>query len=108
MAWDRRVLDHNPETGVTQFHNYDPDTDNLVLETVQDVEAITEVNRNLHRLVDENAKFGGDGLGPRVASIPMVIYMDLKKRGILDDQKALKRWLNDPDNRHFRTRPGRI
>jgi hypothetical protein len=37
-----------------------------------------------------------------------MFYMDLKKKGILDDQVALKRWLNDPENRYFRTRPGQV
>jgi hypothetical protein len=34
--------------------------------------------------------------------------MELKQQGIIDDPKALRRWLNDPDNRYFRTRPGRV
>jgi len=44
----------------------------------------------------------------KVASIPMNIYFDLKQRGILNDQKKMKQWLNDPDNKYFRTRPGLV
>ena len=44
----------------------------------------------------------------RVASIPLSLYFDLKKKGIADDPVAMKRWLNDPDQRFFRTRPGRL
>jgi len=44
----------------------------------------------------------------RVASIPLNVYYDLKRRGIADDPKAMKKWLNDPDNRVFRTREGTV
>ena len=37
-------------------------------------------------------------LGPGVSTVTL----------ILDDEAAMKRWLNDPDNRFFRTRPGRV
>jgi hypothetical protein len=43
-----------------------------------------------------------------VASIPLPLYFDLKAKGIIDDQKKFKEWLNDSDNRHFRMRPGKI
>jgi len=41
-----------------------------------------------------------------VASIPLSIYYDLKRQGIVDDPVRLKRWLNDSDNKYFRTRGG--
>ena len=44
----------------------------------------------------------------RVASIPLTVYYDLKQKGILDDQAAMKKWLNDPDNELFRTRKGKV
>ena len=45
-----------------------------------------------------------------VARIPLSIYFDLQKRGLLAKgrEKDLKRWLNDPDNRHFRTKAGQV
>jgi hypothetical protein len=36
------------------------------------------------------------------------VYYDLKRRGIADDPAALKKWLNDGDNRVFRTREGTL
>jgi hypothetical protein len=36
------------------------------------------------------------------------VYYDLKRRGIIDDPAAFRAWMNDPDNRVFRTRPGRV
>jgi hypothetical protein len=36
------------------------------------------------------------------------VYYDLKRRGIADDPKKFKQWLNDRDNRVFRTRAGTL
>jgi len=43
-----------------------------------------------------------------VASIPLNLYYDLKRQGIVDDPARFKKWLNDSDNRFFRTRGGRV
>lgn len=101
---ESNIINKNPESLVTEtFHE---DTDGTVyLEQAQDVTAIVESNRALYNLSDGVPRFGD---GKRVASIPMVIYMDLVKRGIAKDQKKLRQWLNDPDNRAFRTLPGVI
>jgi hypothetical protein len=32
----------------------------------------------------------------------------MKEEGKLDDEAYIKRWLNDPENRHFRVRPGKV
>ena len=77
----------------------------LVVRNAQDAEPIVEDNK---RLSSE-----GDGYSPsrnlrRVASIPLVLWLDLRKRGITRDPRRFRAWLSDPDNRHFRTAPGRI
>lgn len=38
-----------------------------------------------------------------VARIPLVIWRQLQRLGITNDEKALNRWLNDRNNRVFRT-----
>jgi hypothetical protein len=38
-----------------------------------------------------------------VARIPLVIWRQLQRLGITNDEKALNAWLNDRDNRVFRT-----
>jgi hypothetical protein len=43
-----------------------------------------------------------DGI-THVARIPMVIWQQLQKLGITRDQKALNAWLDERDNRVFRT-----
>jgi hypothetical protein len=50
----------------------------------------------------------GWGEGRRVASIPNLVWEELVRNGTAQDNKKLKAWLNDPDNRAFRTRPGKV
>jgi hypothetical protein len=56
-------------------------------------------------MTDKRTKWGDMS---RVASIPLSVYYDLKRRGIADDPVALRKWLNDGDNRVFRTREGTV
>jgi hypothetical protein len=49
----------------------------------------------------------------KIASLPLAIINDLNAKGIMRgfnivDEKALKAWLNDPENRVFRTRGGEV
>ena len=100
-----KVLEVIPEAGITRNFHYDESEENFTIETVQDVEALVEGNKssfNAHTSLDRQGELR------RVASIPMNVYMDLRARGIIKDQKAFKLWLNDPDNRFFRTAPGTV
>lgn len=99
----RKILDHDPVTGISHVFYYDDVTDEASVTAEQDVTAVLEANKKAFNDAPERY-----GEWARVAQIPMVIYLDLKKKGILDDQAALKRWLNDPDNRLFRTRAGSV
>lgn len=101
----KKLFDYDPETGTTKWWHYDADRDEAKIETVFEVGDIIEANKAQFNSTDERAKWGE---WSRVASIPMALFYRLKQQGILDDQAAIKRWLNDPDNRLFRTRPGRV
>lgn len=108
--FDSEALSHDPVTGTTEIFHFEEgvsksDGDTIVHEVEQDVTDIVEDNKARFASTDEHARYGEMS---RVASIPMAIYMELQRRGILQDQKALRAWLNHPDNRVFRTRPGRI
>ena len=103
---ESRILDEDPIAGIRRIHHYDPTTDKFHIETQQDVTDIVDGTKRAFASVDDRAGWKGDR--HLVASIPMTIFMDLKKRGIVDDEAAFARWLNDPDNRVFRTRPGRV
>jgi hypothetical protein len=104
----KRFFDHDPLTGITEYFEYDESDDSFTIQTQQDVSGIIALNQAHMREFSSGKDRWGDGFDHRtkVASIPLNIYMDLKKRGVLRDPAALKRWLNDPDNAAFRTRPG--
>jgi hypothetical protein len=100
---DRIISDDSASTGiVTKFH-YDADKDEAIIQKTQDVSSIIEANK-----VEFNAAPERFGEFTKVGSIPLSVYYELERKGILNDQKALAKWLNDPDNRAFRTRPGTI
>jgi hypothetical protein len=99
------LFDADPITAIRKI--WHEDTDGRVhLQTEHDVTDIVEDAKGFHNLHDERSPWKGDM--HRVASIPMPLFMELQKQGIIDDQKAFKRWLNERDNRVFRTRPGRV
>ena len=88
---------------------WQPSTETLLVERVQDVEPILEHNKKLYSL--------NDGYSPsrelrRVASIPLVVVEQWMKEGIdvynRDHWPAVKRKLNDHENLFLRTAPGRV
>ena len=79
--------------------------DKITLATSQDVTHIVEANKRSRNEIDRHQKHGE---WSKVASIPLTVLYDLKRRGIADDPVAMRRWLNDPDNRAFRTREAKI
>lgn len=99
------ILDISPETLTTEAFHFDEADDKVVIATEQDVTAIIEENKALHNLVTSIDRWGDMR---RVAQIPIGLFFDLQKQGVTRDEKAFKRWLNDPDNRFFRTSPGEI
>jgi hypothetical protein len=101
---DSRLFDDDPITGTRRIFHYDDGR--VTLETRQDVEDLVEYTKAVNNLHDERTPWKGDL--HRVASIPMNVFMELQKKGIVDDEKAFKEWLNDRDYRVFRTRPGRV
>ena len=85
----------------------------IVIETRQDITQNIEQNRKEFNSFDERAKWSDEMLGNKIASIPLTVIDDLNAKGIMRgfavvDQKRMKDWLNSPDNRYFRTRPGRV
>lgn len=99
-----RLFDTNPDLGLTRHWHYDDETGKAVIETRQDVTDLVDANKAEANAASSNWK----GEMHKVASIPMNVYFDLKQKGIIDDPKALKSWLNDPANRYFRTKGGRV
>lgn len=101
-AWT--LIDHEIETGRSTWM------------TEQDGQYVFRVDMPLNDIFDQNNDAVVESIGRkfgdynRVASIPHhLIY----KNGVNDaiqqhDSKWLSKWLNDPDNKKFRTSRGRV
>ena len=98
------MLSLNPETGIREDWHQDADG-NVVIQRVQDVQDIVDVAQR--RFNDQKASTPY-GEFAKVASIPLSILEQLRRDGTLADPERFKKWLNDPDNRMFRTRPGKL
>jgi len=85
----------------------------IIVETRQDITANIEQNLKEFNSYDERARWSDDMFGNKVASIPLTVIDDLNAKGVMRgfavvDEKKFKEFLNNPDNRFFRTRPGRV
>lgn len=94
---------YDPVLGIKRTFHWDDTTDEFLIQTEQETTDIVEANKAAYN--DAPDRWGE---WTRVASIPVSLYFDLKKKGIADNEEAMKRWLNDGDNRFFRTRPGNV
>lgn len=99
----KRLINDDDFTGIKTYYNYDADKDEAIISKEQDVTAILEQNKKEFNAAPERW-----GEWTKVGSIPLSVYYELERKGILNDQEAMKKWLNDPDNRAFRTRPGTV
>lgn len=100
---NKRIFDTDPLTGITRTWHV-KDNGEFVLQTQQTTE-LDATNARARNATDKRTKWGDMS---RVASIPLSVYYELKRKGIADDPAALKKWLNDSDNRVFRTREGTV
>jgi hypothetical protein len=105
----KRLFSESPEHFIRRIQHEHADGSGAI-ETFQDITQTVEENK-----FNFNERSGKrwDHFQNHVASIPTSIYYKLVREGIIDDRNdpemvALKRWLNDPDNRVFRTRDGRL
>lgn len=89
------------------------DEGNMLIRAVQDVYQILELNKTQFT---ENSGYSPDKSIRRVASIPALLRNKVlvQTGGQVDlwrpdtDPKFYRRFLNDIDNRHLRTAPGRL
>lgn len=102
---DKRLLDYDPYLGITEYFYYDDSSDTFTIQYQQDPTQIIEQNKGQYNATDERARWGE---WSKVATIPISIWADLNQKGITRDKAAFKRWLNNPDNQFFRTRPGKV
>ena len=114
------LLSYDEKTGKTEIYHYDQIEERSVIQTRQDIEPILEINRMDYNSFDENARWGNP-LKPsqetfhHVARIPEAIMEQMPaelRQGFMSGKglhsKTWKKWLNDPHNKMFKTRPGKI
>lgn len=101
----RRLLEDDTLTGTRQTFIAEPDGESYTIVTRQALDDTMDVNKEQHKLTKRKDRWRDMN---HVARIPMTILASLWKSGIAWDKKALRKWLNDPDNRVFRTRAGII
>jgi len=88
-------FDHDPITGVTQTYDYDPLTDTHAITSHQDLSGFLE---NMKRLRDnpDHWRRGAKEDFAHYATIPPVIEMEMRKKGInIHDSTHTKRLLNE-------------
>jgi hypothetical protein len=100
----KRLLDHDPDTGMTIWHEYDEMTDTTLLHHEQDVEPILEANKRA-----ANDTTGPMGDLAHVASIPVSVQLKwLVEKGVdvlnQDHKQAVARLLDDPEWRYLKCR----
>ncbi len=83
----------------------------IIIQTKQDITDIIEQNKKEYNSYDENARWSDELFGNKIASIPFTVIDELNKQGIMRgfavlDEKRFRAWLNERDNRVFRTRTG--
>ena len=99
----RRLFDVDPDQGTREYFHYNDDDDTFTIETVEDVQDVVDINKEQYK--ESGGRWGDLNL---VARIPPVIWTMLEKSGLARDNKALLRWIDDSDQRAFKTRPGRL
>jgi hypothetical protein len=72
----------------------------------------TIVSQDIERILEEIAflrtQVQPGSTNYHAAKLPVPIYEDLKRRGIIDDEDAFKRWLNSSDAKAWRIYQGQL
>lgn len=97
---------------------WDPATGRTVWQMFDGQKVVFRVDTPVHQTIEENAAFrnstpdGWKGDYHRIASVPMNLLYDanlgLNEAIQQGDDKHISRWLNDGDNRAFRTKEGTV
>lgn len=104
-----RRLNETPEQLIKRMHHQHGDGD-VTIHTQQNVTDVISINAEDYKMR------GGSRWNEfqnHIARISTSVYFDLVKRGIIDEKNdpdgvRFTAWLNDPDNRAWRTRPGKV
>ena len=100
----RRLFDVDPLTGTRTWFEADGAGEEYTLRTEQEVSPLLDLTKYTYN--NDGGSWRGDV--HHVASLPNAVWFDLKQKGIIDDEKAFRKWLDDPANRFFRVKPGKL
>jgi hypothetical protein len=106
----KRIVSKNEETGKTTYL-HDAENGKMIIESQQNVDGLIEANKRQANEWEYGKLIGNtQAHHQKVAEIPSIIYMQLREKygDMRDNPKAWKRWLNDPENRFFRTSGGSL
>lgn len=92
-------LSYDSLTGTLQKMHITPDQ-RLVLESTCDTGVLPDYNK---AQMDETSRTQRSGDMVKVASLPMMVYLDLQQKGILRDKAAMRKWLASEEARPWRT-----
>jgi hypothetical protein len=103
----KRILEHDPLTGITKTFDYIPETDTAVIHTTQDVSLILDANKQLAN-DDDVTKKGIKDSWWHYAQIPnIVIEKWLNEHGVnlydKNHEKRVFQLLNQPEYRYLKT-----
>ena len=107
MSFDKEV---GYESIRPTFVHEEPDG-TVTVNTVQDAQPIVDEDKQAANAYGSPLTPGKQYHGMRVATIPFNVFemwMKETNGAIQKDPKLLKKYLNDPDNKYFRTTPTRI
>lgn len=94
------LFDHDPETGVTEYFDYDPIADAVSITTSQDVTGFLDRMNTLRN----NGSYSQQGMKEEwwhYCSIPPVVELELRKKGLdLNNKDHMKRILKEI-NAHY-------
>ena len=84
------------------LHRDSEDPNRFAVETAQDVEPVLDSIARDREIMAQN--------GPMRLShrIPTIIYEELQRRGITEDETEFRKWLNGPEGRTWRIWNGRV
>jgi hypothetical protein len=105
----KRLIRHDPGRGISVYLDIDPVTGEFVFTEVQKVAGLqTRINNQANDWRKGSLIGNTQRHAQQVAEIPMIVVHRLMRDGIWGDDKALRKWLNDRDNRAFRTSGGKV
>jgi len=99
----RRLVSVDPLSGTRFYVDYDENEDAIHFIQEADPTVLLEWNKKLYNEAPTGWKEGASA-----ASVHPLMMLWLKQQGIWDDPKARAKWLNAPENRGWRIRPGNV